>query len=90
MAKRKAVKALTLTDRIGAENPETGIREVTLPTVPGLKAADATALFEFERGILGTMRALIRMSKRSNGLDVPTPARIASAGIPKSLKAHYA
>jgi hypothetical protein len=75
--------------RIGAVDTETGLRAVRLPTVPGMKASVRDAVFAFERENLGTVRAIIRMNKRAEGTEVPTPAKLAGK-IPAALASVYA
>lgn len=75
--------------RIGAEDAQTGLRAVKLPTVPGMKASLRDQVFAFERENLGTVRAIIRMNKRAEGTEVPTPAKIAGK-IPAALAEVYA
>lgn len=76
--------------RIGAEDAETGLRAVKLPTVPGMSKAVRDQVFAFERETLGTVRAIIRMNKRAEGTAVPTPAKLTAKGIPSALADVYA
>lgn len=86
MATRKAWRK----DRITANvDEETGLRQVTLPTVKGMTKAQVQAVFDFERPILGTVRAVIRIQKREQGQDVPVPAKLVAAGIPTDLAPFY-
>ena len=79
-------------DRITSKvDPDTGRRIVNLPTVPGMTTAQRNALFSFEAGVLGTLRATIRIEKRAHGTDLgPVPYRLAAAGIPADLADFYA
>lgn len=82
-------------NRIG-EAPEgdpDALRPVDLSglTRKGLTAPKVKALFEFERGILGTSRALIRACKRAEGTPLPLPYKVehVAGGIPKALASFY-
>lgn len=79
-------------DRITkAVDPDTGRRVVELPSVAGLTASQRDALYDFEAGVHGTMKAVIRMNKRQQGtLDTPITAKIAAAlaDLPKDSPIH--
>ncbi len=68
-------------DRISKDVDEnTGRHKVSLPTVPGLTASQRDSLFEFEAGVVGTTKAVIRMNKRqANALDTPITYKIGVA-----------
>lgn len=77
-------------DQITSErDPETDLRVIRLPRVKGMSNSVRDALFTFEREHLGTTRAIIRMNKRFEGTEVPTPYRIANVEIPESLREFY-
>ena len=101
MAGRKpAWKRNAVTNSVG----EDGLRQVNLPSLKsvGISDADRDAIFAFERPILGTMRATMRIGHRAQGgkrLDKATgnfvpmtliPKRLAEAGpIPENLREFY-
>jgi hypothetical protein len=68
-------------DRITSEvDGDTGRRVVDLPTIPGLSNPIRDEVFAFEAGLLGTVKAVIRMNKRLAGtLDTPITHKMAAA-----------
>lgn len=78
-------------DRITSEvDPITGRRIVNLPTIKGMTTEQRDSLFAFEAEHLGTVKAVIRMNKRSQGEVPVTPFKLASVGIPAPLAGFYA
>jgi len=61
--RKTAWKRDAVTNSVG----EDGLRQVNLPSLThvGISNADRDAIFNFERPILGTMRATIRINQRS-------------------------
>jgi hypothetical protein len=78
------------TDRITREvDPETGRRIVEHDPIPGVTPALQAALFEFEAGVHGTTKAVIRENARIAGGTPPLTHKIAATKIPANLRKFY-
>lgn len=65
MPRKSAWKRDAVTNTVG----EDGLRTVNLPSLKavGITDAERDAIFAYERPVLGTMRATIRMNQRAQG-----------------------